>query len=243
MVATVSHMGGHLFIINGDLTKVACDALLIPTDSECKVEDHWLGFLESRGYTKPDSWKLGDVFLSASDAAPHAWLGNVGQPTNNSGFKAFAPTLETFVDKAIAGLRAVSDGDRIYPWPKTRLAVNVVGSGRGGGREKKGELTRGLIKTLTRLADSRDVDIILVTRGQKPYAAAQRARRLALAGRTEDQTWRLGAELQRQAQILANAAIDEHLVLFIGAGVSAGAGLPLWGDLLMDIAKTESHWS
>ena len=238
MIATVTNMGGHLFIINGDLTKVACDALLIPTDSECKIEDHWLGFLESRGYTKPDAWKLGDVFLSASDKTPHIWLGNVGQPISNSAFKAFAPTLEAFVDHAIAALRAVSDCDRIYPWPKTRLAVNVVGSGRGGGREKKGELTRGLIKTLTHLAESCDVDIILVTKGQKPYAAAQCARRLTLAERAKDQTWPLGTELQRQAQTLANAAIDEHLVLFIGAGVSASAGLPLWGDLLMDIAKT-----
>ena len=31
-------MSGHLFIINGDLTKVACDAILIPTDERFKIE-------------------------------------------------------------------------------------------------------------------------------------------------------------------------------------------------------------
>ncbi len=100
-------MGGHLFIINGDLTKVACDALLIPTDTEHKVEDHWRGFLESRRYTKPGPWELGDVFPSVSDTTPHIWLGNIGQSTNGADFEAFAPTVEAFISQATARLEGM----------------------------------------------------------------------------------------------------------------------------------------
>jgi len=230
-------MGGHLFIINGDLTKVACDALLIPTDSERKIEDHWLGFLESRDYTKPDSWKLGDVFLSASDATPHVWLGNIGQPTDSAGFKVFAPTIETFVSQATARLEGIDTGARIYAWPKLRLAVNVIGSGAGGGIGMKGNLTLGLVQTLSELATTHEIDIVLVTWGEKAYAAAQRARRHVIETETSDrETWkfddRANPELFDAAQGLADEARKRQLVLFIGAGVSAGAGLPTWSQLL-----------
>jgi hypothetical protein len=44
--------------------------------------------------------------------------------------------------------------------------------------------------------------------------------------------------LVRSAKSLATNAIDSHLVLFLGAGVSAGAGLPNWRELLRTIAET-----
>lgn len=233
-------MGGHLFIINGDLTKVACDALLIPTDSGCKIEDHWLGFVESRGYAKPDSWKLGDVFLSASDKTPHIWLGNIGQPTSSADFEAFAPTARAFISQAKAQLAGVNDDKRIYSWPKKRLAVNVVGSGAGGGVGMKGNLTLGLVQTLTESATTHDVDIVLVTWGEKAYAAAQRARRQVIGAEVAN-AWqfdsRTNSGLLREAQTLAEAAKKSHLVLFIGAGVSTGVGLPTWDQLLRDGAE------
>lgn len=233
-------MGGHLFIINGDLTKVACDALLIPTDSECKIEDHWLGFLESRDYAKPDSWKLGDVFLSASDATPHVWLGNIGQPTHSADFESFAPTVEAFVSQATTRMDSVDAGARICAWPKLRLAVNVVGSGAGGGIGMKGNLTLGLVQTLSELASTHEVDIVLVTWGEKAYAAAQRARRQVI-GTNERETWkfheRANPELIHEARTLANEARMSQLVLFIGAGVSAGVGLPTWARLLQEAAE------
>jgi len=45
------------------------------------------------------------------------------------------------------------------------------------------------------------------------------------------------ADLIRCGRGLAKNAIRSHLVLFIGAGASAGAGLPQWTDLLAGVAK------
>ena len=232
----MARVGGHLFIINGDLTKVACDALLVPTDNNFRVEAPWRALV--RGHKIPEKWGSKRVIaLPASDKEPQVWLGNVGQLGDGSDFSVFAPTVESFVVQAADKLRSAKH-KRIYDWPKPRLALNVVGSGLGGGSAKKGNLIRGLIEKLTTLADEIDVDIILVTYGPKPYAAAQRARRRYV--QKESRTWRFhpkaNPDLIREAHRLAEEAIERHLVLFIGAGVSAGAGVPAWKELLEVLA-------
>ncbi|MCA4725808.1 SIR2 family protein [Mycolicibacterium fortuitum] len=234
-------MAGHLYIINGDLTKVACDALLIPTDSSVYVENHWRPFLRSRGYSKAASWGPGDVFLSADEKMPHVWLGNIGQPDDHSDFSVFEPTVDAFVARATAKVDEVPASERISPWPKKRLAVNVVGSGQGGGRHKKGNLTLGLVRRLTDICAEREIDIVLVTHGEKPYAAAQRARFEVLGDGNEEQGWKFDDRANRdliiEAKSLADEAKRNQLVLFIGAGISAGVGLPTWDQLLRDGAR------
>lgn len=233
-------MTGHLFIVNGDLTKIACDAILIPTDPGFNIEKPWKRLLADREI--PTTWdgsRLAPIDRSGKE--PHIWLGNVGLPGNKWDFKPFKPTVTRFVEKASEAARKVEDGNRIYPWPKPRLAVNVIGSGRGGGFGKKGELVRGLIQTLQELAVKHDVDILLVTFGEKPYAAAQQVRRNIVSDAEVANVWRFGnhanATLLSEANRLADAAIDSQLVLFIGAGVSAGAGVPMWKALLIDLAE------
>jgi hypothetical protein len=87
------------------------------------------------------------------------------------------------------------------------------------------------------------VDIVLVAFGEKPYAAAQRARHRLVDNDTRiTYYWNFddlaSKDLIAQAQRLAKAAIDSQLVLFVGAGVSAGAGFPTWSKLLSDLAET-----
>ena len=232
-------MAGHLYIVNGDLRKIACDAVLIPTDAMFTITGSWGAFLAGR--TIPTTWSDGKVLpLDRVTQQPWIWLGNIGQAGHSSSFAVFEPTVREFIEKASAAVQSVDQRDRIYEWPKRRLALNVVGSGSGGGTLRKGDLIRGLVATLQELSVLHDVDIVLVTRGEKPYAAAQRARHQIVGDNDLATTWQFGesasANLQSEARALADAAIDSQLVLFIGAGVSAGAGLPTWQALLSEIA-------
>lgn len=235
-------MTGHLFIINGDLTKIACDAVLVPTDSGLQIEDQWLNLIAGRDVEMPDDWDAAHVVsLPYRPHEPLVVLGNIGQVGDSSGFYAFEPVVRSFVLHAKQKLESVDDQNRIYQWPLPRLAINVVGSGLGGGAGKKGDLVRGLVQTLSDVARENDVDIVLVTYGAKPYAAAQRARRHLIGSSDLSETWQFVPEsnpdLIAKAHELAEDAIDRHLVLFVGAGVSAGAGLPTWRELLDKIAK------
>lgn len=243
-------MPGHLFVINGDLTKVACDAVFIPTDFGFNLKT-WEGVLtaDQKGEVAKlranpaRSWgRDGVIALKRVPNRPRLWLGNIGQVGDSSDFSVFEPFVEEFVTKAFPDISGTADDERIYPWPMPRLAINVVGSGHGGGSKKKGELVRGLVRTLLQLTDSLDVDIVLVAYGDKPYAAAQRAR-LQLIGGDDDaieSNWAFENEpsgsLVDRARRLAQRAIDNHLVLFVGAGVSKGAGLPSWQELLQEVA-------
>ncbi|OFB38031.1 hypothetical protein BA059_16335 [Mycolicibacterium sp. (ex Dasyatis americana)] len=236
-------MGGHLFIINGDLNKIACDAVLLPTDKFFNIESKWDGLSrdnqteieEYRTRYEGTNWDDQAVLpLRARPKTPQVWLGKIGQAGDKSQFSTFAPTVKEFVKRAAE--KPEDKLQRIYEWPRRRLAVNVVGSGEGGGRGTKGNLALGLVETLTQLANDHDVDIILVAYGQRPYAAAQWARRGYLSGRNEGDTWPLRDELRLKAHDLADDAIERQLVLFIGAGVSAGAGVDTWKALLDTMA-------
>jgi hypothetical protein len=231
---------GHLFIVNGDLTKIACDALLIPTDGVVNITASWRGFLRNKTY--PDRFQTRVMrALPALSREPHVWLGNLGQSSYPWTLDVFEDTVREFVEKAIAELALAHDEDRIYRWPKFRLAVNVIGSGYGGAAAMKGELLSRLIDVLDTLAVQHHADIVLVAYGEKAYAAAQRARRKVVQLDNLGAHWRFHqqstSDLVGRAEQLADAAITSNLVLFVGAGVSAGAGAPTWNNLLAEIAR------
>jgi hypothetical protein len=249
-------MGGHLFIINGDLTKVACDAILIPTDDRLSVTPHWKPFLKKAGHWKQirklkkkpaASWGDSNMIpLKRQPKHPQIWLGKIGKDGDTSDFEAFSPDIEDFVRTALGLHQKSRKKLRLYNWDKPRLALPIIGTDHGGGAEKKGDLILGMVERLGQLArdPGLDTDIVLVAFGNKPYSAAQQARRSIV--RKEDSKairthWQFTNEpkgdLVKKARDLAENAIASQLVIFIGAGVSAGAGLPDWTTLLYKIAK------
>jgi hypothetical protein len=217
---------GHLFVIDGDLTKVACDALLIPTDANRRIEKHWDSLFVDR--TKPPGrefsadervQKLEPADVSAS--APDVWLsqfGHRGGATN----KWYADGIAAFVQRA---------GDEYEPIAGVprRVAVNVAGSGAGGAQNDKGTLIKTIVPRLVEAAQEHEIDVVLVCWGRRQYDAAQRARR-DVEGVTP--VW-LTPDIAR----LADRAREGDLVLFVGAGVSMGAGLGSWSDLIGELAN------
>ena len=88
-------------------------------------------------------------------------------------------------------------------------------------------------------ASACNIDVVLVTRDAADYSAAQKARQ-DLVGASLGQAWDIGSHgnrLQITATRLADYVRRGELVLFIGAGASADAGIPRWQQLINELAR------
>ena len=220
---------GHLFVIRGDLTKLACDDVLIPTDEGVVIEAPWREMAPTLG--PGTTWGDNSVIPHPRPPGdgPRVWLGRVGAdertPTEH-----FSSVIAAFAERARSDL-APGDGRA-----KQRLAVNLVGSGKGGAISRKGALIKTILHALNAAADTHDVDVVLVTWSAKAYAAVQHIRRVECHPSFPEGVDPEGRLMER-AERLADYARSGNLVLFLGAGVSAGAGLPTWRDLLTTTAE------
>jgi hypothetical protein len=110
-----------------------------------------------------------------------------------------------------------------------------VGTGCGGGRCQTGEIIPLLFDEMEQAAQTFGYDVVLVTNEAPTFAAAQaeRSRRVGNPQHFPQMT----ACLQNELEGIARDIARDNLVLFLGAGISAGAGLPLWAKLLDDLAS------
>lgn len=228
-------MSGHLFIVRGDLTRIACDAWLMPTGFELIVEDYWLTFephgfrdaLEELRRSLPDEWASGEQrvlpvpFWPAERSRP--WLVNIIYREK----ERLIAAVQAFVERVLA------QGDP----PKNHrerhlLALPVISTGFGGGALIKGQVINVLVRDLLKYVDTQKVDIALVTYTAPAFAAAQKARFEA------GFDWPLlGPALSHKAREVAAVGSRQGLALFLGAGVSCSAGLPSWSGLLQKLAE------
>lgn len=242
-------MAGHLFILRGDLKRLQCDAWLLPGGRSLRVEEYWLDALpwaerDEKGHLVleevPPAWSQGDLrsFPLRREPQPGQgwpWLTNVGYRGERHPQQALE---ESLADWFTQGLLAFVQGWLGNPTPRrtTRalplLGVPLVGTGRGGGQALEGTLVRSHVAALLEMVAAHEVDLALVTYTEQAFTAAQEARK-ALAG----QAWELAPALRELAEGLAHKALQQDLVLFLGAGVSRGAGLPDWQGLLRELME------
>jgi hypothetical protein len=223
------------------LTRVVCDAWLLPSNERRTVAPYWLeqmpgvarAALEEHLATnqRPEDWGTDGsrrYKLPLSEPAPRPWLVDVGG-TPGTDPAWYAAGLREFLDAAASD---VAGRAPMFGRSRPLLAVPLVGAGMGGAKDIQGALVRALLTELYRAVQEHEVDVALVTWTQAAFAAAQAERR-----RMGSVAWTaLDEQVREQADSLVAHSHRGNLVLFLGAGASIGAGLPSWHELVQWLA-------
>jgi hypothetical protein len=225
-----------VFIVHGDIMSLAADAWLLPGGPGLSPGTTWLrrvGPGPASGEDPRDFGQRGRRVVRwrpRIDGWPEPWLADLGGSRETP--------IEWYVDGAREYLERASTHLAGTPTRHGRarhlLALPLVGTGQGGKRHRAGAVARELLPALYEFAESTEHDVALVMIEGAAYSAAQSVRREHHAERA----WRaLGAERAHVADQLAGLAASRDLVIFTGAGVGVGAGLPLWSGLLEELAR------
>jgi hypothetical protein len=221
----------HLFVVHADLVRLACDDVLLPTNADRTVSASLRELIPSEA-VGPTSGKTVEVSapegrvvqLGTLKDERRVWLADTagqGDPDD----EWIVQSVEAWLT-AVGRLHDRARGGR----PRRLAALPLVGTGGGGQSGRRGDLLQVLLPRLRRAAADSGIDVALVLKSASDHAAAQRVRR------TVELPWPLEADLLTAADELAERARADELALFLGAGVSAAAGLPLWGELLQQLA-------
>lgn len=220
---------GHLFVAQGDLTRLACDALVIPCDTAFNVNKVWADVL-------PAGLPVGD-----RDDWLRLWhdptgSGVVELPPNAGRRVVAVVTVDgpaepaDVVDRIWQAFAHVSAG--LAPGQGRHVAlvgIPLVGTGHGGLADRRGEVIDELLSR--HRSTPLDVDLALIVHDRRDFAAVQMRRR-------PQADWPdLDPALIADADRLGELAGSGQLSLFLGAGVSTPVGLPVWWQLLDELAE------
>ncbi|MBC9957851.1 SIR2 family protein [Yimella sp. cx-51] len=212
-------LNGHVFVLHADLADVAYDAVVLPTDSKFSVRDHWKAI---GGEPKKSADFDNDHFTRGHG---NTWWVDV---TTDG-----APDLYALQRNLSACLAQI--GDLLHP--TARVAVPVLGVNGGGLDQESGVAQARLLDTLRKSAETHQLDILLVARDEWRYRALQ-AVRLGDPGRWFPGIAPAGAPPSLDfAERLGRRARTGDLSLLLGAGVSIGAGLPDWSELVTGLGS------
>src|SRR5438034_1041666 len=144
-------MGGHLFVVQGDVLALACDAILVPSGTGVTADGalrpghvtaHWTIVLDSAiedGFlVDPPDAQRPVVLVASGDGIRHPalWAGFTGDQGDEP-LEFFVRAVAAFVREAGAQGRATASATRPLMSPRPLIALPLVGSGAGGrGRDK-----------------------------------------------------------------------------------------------------------
>ncbi|MGY1690439.1 SIR2 family protein [Geodermatophilus sp. SYSU D01105] len=234
-------MSGHVFVVGADLRRLVCDDVLVPTDRSLRVTAEWRELLPAELVTAEDGegvcldlrWDGDERVLEVPGATDRRlWLVDTVDGADRAADND--DTLPWLLDGAREALAAVARREVTEPVhgrARRLVALPPLGTGWGGVAGRRGELLQQLLPVLREAATEHGFDVALVLRGPSDLAAAQRVRR------GEDGGWDLPDHLRELAEGLGERARRGQLAAFVGAGVSAAAGLPTWEQLLDELAE------
>lgn len=222
---------GDVYIVHGDIARCQADALVFSTSTTLLGDGElFSSFHQKDGFTQ---WYAALAKDQARDIGETDWLAPRGK------------------EPGVVLVRSVGKDNPVDPGPHAaamlrralRRAVDELGAkgqrrlvlvpalltGRGGGHAQRLEVAKRLIEEAYRfVGEEPQVDVAFVLFTPSTHALYRHARREL--GRAPSSV-ALAA-----AAPLRNAIQDRECVLFVGAGVSAGAGMPSWNALVQDLA-------
>lgn len=225
----------HVFITQGDITHLVCDAWLLPTDARVDIRPSWLEavpeLIEARRRLSDEEHDR----LRRNQAVPV--LRDKGGPMpvltpvplhGITSPDEYAPAIASFVTSALEALGT----SRTRKSPLRLLAMPAFGTGAGGAAHIPGPTLQALLDVASREAHANRVDIVIVLR--EAEADFTQSRR-----REDPARWwpSLSPEQRDRAKELGARAGAGRLVPFLGAGVSASAGAPTWESLMERLAE------
>lgn len=228
-------MGGHVFVVGADLTRLSCDDVLVPTDRFLRVAGGFAPLLPpdvvserlSDGVCVGLSWADDQRVLGLpGDDVRRAWLVDTVDDDGRG-----LPWILEGARQALAAVARHEVREPAHGRARRLVGLPALGTGWGGAAGERGALLQQLLPVLREAAAEHGFDVALVLRRPSDLAAAQRVRR------GEDVGWDLPDHLRQLAERLGEHARRGQLAVFIGAGVSAAAGLPTWERLLGELAE------
>ncbi len=234
-------MSGHLFIVHGDITRLACDAWLLPGGAGGRPGETWSDAVAASAVEAvPSDFGLTSrrviEWRPLVEGRPIPYLTDVGG-SRGTPIDWYLAAVREFLDLVAADLmHRPPRNHRARPL----VALPLVGTGYGGKRREAGAVARELLPVLYEAAATTEIDIALVMIEGGAYSAAQSER----AARWTDRAFSsLDAEALEVGRRLARRAALGRLVLFLGAGVGTAAGLPGWDALLEELAEHRANMS
>jgi hypothetical protein len=217
----------------------------MPCGIEAKPGAHWLKHMELEHVgpwlKPPEDWgaqgrRVFPLYAErkrGSDGQwmPRPWLVHVGGGRRVP-LSWFVQGVREFLGRVAEDLKHQETSNNR---DKHLVALPLVGTGFGGMRHRAGKMVQALLPVLYEGVQRYDLDVVLVIKDTPDYAAAQHERRRYQQSGVH--RWpELDQTVRRRADELARRASAGQLVLFMGAGVSVGAGLPTWGEFLRQLA-------
>ena len=231
-------MDGHIFVVNGDITQLKAHAVAYSTSTALREDgnlypafrNHLPEFVPLFA-ALPRPCQLGEAF----------WLPLPGQRLPHGVVVVAAAGGGRSLDRATkarlavqnALIKAIRELRRQFPEPEPVLiALPTFRQGMGGDRNVRLESARvQLDKAREVVGQHPGVDVVFVPYTTDSYQVFLQARRdVGLAPVCPIEAAPLPG--------LIDALRERRCVLFVGAGLSAGAGLPNWQKLIQELAES-----
>jgi hypothetical protein len=233
-------VNGHLYIVRGDLTHLSAHAVAYSASHTLGRDGNMYSAFRAnvpgfdacltrlRGENR-GRCEVGDTFWMPLQPGrkPHGIVLAVSTSGRSSREEKAGLTVRSALSRAVGELRAVCPAEE-----RLLIGLPTFRCGLGGDRRQRLRSARAQITAaLEFLEQTADVDVAFVPYTVPLHQIFLEARRELLAGRFREHPLAGGSGAVRAPE-LEQALQAGECVLFVGAGLSRGSGLPDWGDLI-----------